>query len=168
MTRVRLSIVVVALFVGVSMVFAQTTKKKGSGAAHPKHIVVTPDEIKWGPGPPGLPPGAQLAVLRGDPSKAGAPFTMRAKLPDGYRVPPHWHPTDENVSVVQGTLMIGMGNKWDESAGKELPAGSFALMPKGARHFAWFKGETIIDIYGTGPFDIRYVNPSDDPRRKSK
>jgi len=70
--------------------------------------------------------------------------------------------------VVQGTLMIGMGSKWDESAGKELPAGSFALMPKGARHFAWFKGETIIDIYGTGPFDIRYVNPSDDPRRKSK
>ena len=150
------------------MVFAQTTKKKGGGAAHPKHIVVTPDEIKWGPGPPGLPPGAQLAVLRGDPSKAGAPFTMRAKLPDGYRVPPHWHPTDENVSVVQGTLMIGMGSKWDESAGKELPAGSFALMPKGARHFAWFKGETIIDIYGTGPFDIRYVNPSDDPRRKSQ
>jgi hypothetical protein len=167
MTRVRLSILLFALLVGVSLCFAQATKNKrhGTGA---RHIVVTPDQVKWGPAPPSLPPGAELAVLRGDPSKAGAPFTIRAKVPDGYRVPPHWHPTDENVSVVQGTLVVGMGNKFDESTGTEMPTGSYALMPKGVRHFAWAKGETIMDIYGIGPFAITYVNPGDDPRHKAK
>jgi quercetin dioxygenase-like cupin family protein len=130
--------------------------------------MVTPDQIKWGPAPPGLPAGAEMAVLNGDPSKPGAAFTVRAKFPDGYKIPAHWHPTDENVSVVQGTLMIGMGNKLDESASTELPAGSFALMPKRTNHFAWAKGETIVDIYGTGPFEITYVNPGEDPRRKPK
>lgn len=165
MRRIRLSFIVVGLLAVVSLSFAQGTKKKGGGA-HPKHIAVSPDQIKWGPAPPGLPAGAQLAVLSGDPSKAGQPFTMRARFPDGYKVPPHWHPTDENVSVVQGTLMVGMGNKFDETAGTELPAGSYALMPRNQRHFAWARGETIVDIYGTGPFGITYVNPSDDPRRK--
>jgi hypothetical protein len=169
MTRFRLSIFVVALLVGVSISFAQATKtKRRGGAVHRKHIVVTPDQIKWGPAPPGLPPGSELAVLSGDPSKAGVAFTMRAKLPDGYKIPPHWHPTDENVSVVQGTLMIGMGNRFDEKAAMELPAGSYALLPKVSSHFAWAKGETIIDVYGIGPFAITYVNPSDDPRRKIK
>jgi quercetin dioxygenase-like cupin family protein len=167
MTRVRLSILFFALLVGVSLCFAQATKnKRHVGGA--KHIVVTPDQVKWGPGPPSLPAGAEMAVLRGDPSKAGTPFTIRAKMPDGYRVPPHWHPTDENVSVVQGTLVVGMGTKFDESAGSEMPAGSYALMPKGVRHFAWAKGDTIIDIYGVGPFAINYVNPGDDPRHKAK
>ena len=169
MTRFRLSILFVALLVGASLCFAQAAKNKGRGKQAPaRHVLVTPDQIKWGPAPPGLPPGAELAVLRGDPSKAGAPFTMRAKFPDGYKVLPHWHPTDENVSVVQGTLMVGMGDKFDESAGSELPAGSYALMPRAVHHFAWAKGETIIDIYGTGPFAITYVNPSDDPRRQTK
>ncbi len=167
MTRVRLSVLFFALLVGVSLCFAQATKNKrhGKGA---KHIVVTPDQVKWGPAPPSLPAGAEMAVLRGDPSKAGAPFTIRAKFPDGYRVLPHWHPTDENVSVVQGTMVVGMGSKFDESAGSEMPAGSYALMPKGVRHFAWAKGDTIIDIYGVGPFAINYVNPGDDPRHKAK
>ena len=162
MRRFRLSILVVALLVGFSLNFAQKPKTKGGG-----HIVLTPDELKWGPAPPGLPPGSEVAVLRGNPSKAG-PFTLRAKFPDGYKVPPHWHPIDESVSVVQGTLMLGMGNKFDEAAAKELPAGSYALMPKNERHFAMAKGETIIDVSGTGPFAIIYVNPSDDPRRKAK
>lgn len=169
MTRFRLSILFVALLVGASLCLAQTTKNKGRGPkAEAKHVMVTPDQIKWGPPPPGLPPGSELAVLRGDPSKAGAPFTIRAKFPDGYKIQPHWHLTDENVSVMQGTLKIGMGNKFDESAASELPAGSYALMPKGVRHFAWARGETIIEIYGTGPFTITYVNPSDDPRHKAK
>lgn len=161
MTRFRLSVLVFTVVFGTSLCLGQASK-------HSAHTVVTPDQIKWGPAPPGLPAGAEMMVLRGDPSKAGMPFTFRVKFPDGYKVPPHWHSTDENVTVIQGTLNVGMGNKFDESAGNEMPAGSYALMPKGARHFAWAKGETILQIYGTGPFTITYVNTADDPRRKGK
>jgi quercetin dioxygenase-like cupin family protein len=129
------------------------------------HVVVTPDKIKWGPAPPALPPGAELAVLVGDPTKQG-PYTVRAKLPDGYQVPPHWHPHDENVTVLKGEMHIGRGDKFDRAATQELPAGSYMRMPKGTHHFAWSKGETIIQLHGEGPFQINYVNATDDPRKK--
>lgn len=164
MIRVRLSILVLALLACISLCFAQ----KPSKGMHAQHAATTPEEMKWGPAPPGLPPGAELTVVSGDPSKAGLPFTMRAKFPDGYKVPPHWHPTDENVTVIQGTINIGMGDKFDQSASKALPAGSFAMMPRRMHHFAWASGETIVQIHGTGPFAITYVNPADDPRRKPK
>jgi hypothetical protein len=128
------------------------------------HVMVRPSSLKWGPAPPGLPPGAQVAVLAGDPSKAGAAYTLRAKLPDGYKVPPHWHSTDENVTVLHGTLLIGRGEKFSLTAVEELPTGSYMRMPKTMRHFAVAKGETIIQVHGVGPFDIPYVNPADDPR----
>jgi hypothetical protein len=129
------------------------------------HMVVRPDDIKWGPAPPGLPAGAKAAVLMGDPSKA-VPYVLRAQLPDGYKVPPHWHSTDENVTVIKGTLMVGKGEKYSADASEALPAGSFMRMPKEMRHFAWAKGETIIQVHGIGPFDIIYVNAADDPRKK--
>jgi ChrR Cupin-like domain len=129
------------------------------------HVAVRPDDIKWGPAPPGLPPGAKVAVLMGDPSKA-APYVLRAQMPDGYKVPPHWHPTAENVTVLKGTLMLGKGEKFSADAAEALPAGSFMSMPKDMRHFAWAKGETIIQVHGIGPFDISYVNAADDPRNK--
>jgi hypothetical protein len=130
-----------------------------------EHVVVRPDDIKWGPAPPGLPAGAKLAVLFGDPTKAG-PYVLRVKLPDGYKVPPHWHPTDENVTVIQGTFMAGKGEKFSKDDAETLPAGSFVRMPKEMRHFAWSKGETILQLHGTGPFEINYVNAADDPRKK--
>jgi ChrR Cupin-like domain len=129
------------------------------------HVAIRPNDVKWGPAPPGLPAGAQIAVLSGDPSKA-APYVLRAKLPDGYKVPAHWHPTDENVTVLQGTFMAGKGEKFDAGASQAFPAGSFVLMPKEMRHFAWMKGETIIQVHGIGPFEITYVNAADDPRKK--
>jgi quercetin dioxygenase-like cupin family protein len=106
--------------------------------------------------------------LEGNPSKAGVPFTIRAKFPDGYKVPPHWHPTDERVTVLQGRLGMGLGEKFDPAAGRELPVGSYASMPTGTRHFAWAIGETVIQVSGTGPFEVNYVNPADDPRKASK
>jgi quercetin dioxygenase-like cupin family protein len=138
----------------------------GGHAGDKDHVVVRPAAIKWGPVPPSLPPGSQMAVLVGDPSKAGVPYVFRAKLPDGYKVPPHWHPSDENVTVLQGTLLVGKGENLDPSAMEELPAGSFMRMPKTMRHFAMAKGETIIQLHGIGPFEIHYVNPADDPRKK--
>jgi quercetin dioxygenase-like cupin family protein len=129
------------------------------------HVLVTPDSLKW-MASPALPPGAQIAVVTGDPTKAGELYVLRATLPDGYKVPPHWHPTDENVTVIQGKMLFGAGNAFDSSLLKEAPAGSFARMPKGMRHFAMAKGQTIIQVHGVGPFEFNYVNPADDPRNK--
>jgi quercetin dioxygenase-like cupin family protein len=135
---------------------------KGEG-----HVVVPLAETKWGPAPPSLPAGAQLAILEGDPRTKNVTYTIRAKLPDGYKVPPHWHPVDENVTVLQGTLMLGRGDKFDQKEAMALTAGTFSHMPKGTRHFAWAKGETIIQVHGVGPFEVNYVNPDDDPRKKT-
>ncbi len=134
---------------------------KGEG-----HVIVPLAETKWGPAPPSLPPGAQLAVLEGDPRMKGATYTIRAKLPDGYKVPPHWHPVDENVTVLKGTLILGRGEKFNLKGAMELTAGTFSHMPKGMHHFAQAKGETIIQVHGVGPFEVHYVNPEDDPRKK--
>jgi hypothetical protein len=130
-----------------------------------QHVSVRPDDIKWGPAPAVLPAGAEAAVLAGDPSKAVA-YVIRAKLPDGYKVPPHWHPTDENVTVIKGTLMVGKGDKFNANASEALPAGSFMRMPKEMHHFAWARGETIIQVHGMGPFEFNYINAADDPRKK--
>jgi hypothetical protein len=140
-------------------------KDKGDHADD--HITVKPDAIKWGPAPPALPPGAQAAVLAGDPSKPGA-YVIRAKFPDGYKVPPHWHPTDENVTVIKGTFLIGTGEKFDTSKMEALPAGSYMKMPKTMRHFAMAKGDTIVQVHGIGPLEVNYVNAADDPRKKSE
>ena len=135
-------------------------------AAAPHAIVVTPDQITWGPAPALLPAGAKLAVLEGDPSKA-APFTMRLLMPDGYRIPPHYHPFVEHVTVVKGTFKVGMGDKYDAAALAELPTGTFAALEPGTRHFAQAKGETILQLHGTGPWTLVYVNPADDPSRRT-
>src|SRR5207237_171905 len=90
-------------------------QEKAGHADDSDHVVVRPDAIKWGHAPPGLPPGSQMAALLGDPSKSGVPYVIRAKLPDGYKVPPHWHPSDENVTVLKGALLIGKGEKFDAS-----------------------------------------------------
>jgi quercetin dioxygenase-like cupin family protein len=172
MRRYQLSLLILALLAAASLAPAQSGQgRKDSSTStdpHAAHVVVTPEQIKWGAAPPSLPSGAQLAVLEGDPSKAGAPFGIRAKLPDGYRVPPHWHPTDERIVVLQGTLGMGVGEKFDPASGHELPVGSYALMPKGVRHFVWAKGETVIQVSGMGPLEINYMNPADDPRKVSK
>jgi quercetin dioxygenase-like cupin family protein len=129
------------------------------------HVLVRPDDIKWGSAPAALPAGAKLAVLAGDPSKSG-PYVVRVQFPDGYKVAPHWHPTDENVTVIKGTFMMGKGDKFNAGAAEALPAGSFVRMPKEMRHFAYAKGETIVQVHGMGPFEFNYVNPADDPRKK--
>jgi quercetin dioxygenase-like cupin family protein len=166
----RLIFIAVALLAVASLTLAQSDKKKMAGHSDmkaPSHVMLSAGEVAWGPGPPSLPPGAQLALVEGDPTKAGSTYTLRAKMPDGYRVPPHRHPVTENVTVLEGSLYVGMGDKFDESVGRELTVGSFASMPKGVRHFAWAKGETVIQVHGVGPFEVVYVNPADDPRKKS-
>lgn len=141
-------------------------KDKHGDARGEGHVVVPLAETKWGPATPSLPPGAQAAILEGDPRTKGATYTIRVKLPDGYKVPPHWHPVDENVTVLKGTLLLGRGEKFNLNGAMELTAGTFSHMPRGTRHFAQAKGETILQVHGVGPFDVHYVNPKDDPRKK--
>lgn len=139
---------------------------KPQAAAGGEHTMLTPDQLKWGPAPPSLPAGAQMAVLSGDPTKPGL-FTIRAKFPDGWAVAPHWHPTDEHLTVVSGTFMVGVGDKADAATMHSLTAGSFAKMPRRVHHYARAQGETVVQVYGMGPFVLNYVNPSDDPRKKT-
>src|SRR6202049_1254115 len=125
-----------------------------------------PDQVKSGPPPPFLPPGAQLAVLEGDPMASSGDFTIRLKLPDGYKVGPHTHPNRENVTVISGTLKVGMGDHFDASKMAAFPAGSFAYLDPSMHHYAAASGETVIQIHGMSPVKFNYINPADDPSPK--
>ena len=130
-------------------------------AQHGQHVTMTNDTLKWVE-PPTF-PGARLAIVQGDPGKEG-PFVYRVKLPANYKIAPHYHKAVENVTVLTGTFFIGMGEKFDQGSGKELPVGGYASIPPTHRHFAWAGGqETVIQVHGVGPTDITFVNPADDP-----
>ena len=108
-----------------------------------------------------------MAVLEGDPTKEG-PFVVRFQFPDGYHVSPHTHPKTERVTVISGTLHLATGEALDRTSAKKLPAGSFGYWPAGMKHTAWSEGETVIQLHGTGPWQINYVNPADDPRNAKR
>ncbi len=128
------------------------------------HMMVVPKDLKWAD-IPSLPPGAKIAVIEG-PLNEAVPYTARLKFPADYKIPAHWHPGIEHVTVISGTLNIGTGDKLDRSKTKPLSAGSFAIMQPNTNHFVWTKGETIVQIHGVGPTATNYVNPADDPRKK--
>ncbi len=146
------------------LVHAQTPP--AAAAAAPQAVVAVPGSITWGPAPAVLPAGAKLAVLEGDPTQPGA-FTMRLWMPDGYTLPPHFHAMPEHVTVVQGTFLVGMGDQLDAAKFSALPAGTFGLIPPGMRHYARAKGEVVLQLHGTGPWGLTYVNPADDPQRRT-
>jgi len=126
----------------------------------------TPDQVKWAPAPPFLPPGAQLAVLEGDPMATTGDFTIRLKMPDGYKVPPHTHPHRENVTVLSGTLKVGMGDTFDASKMMSFGPGSFAYLDPSMHHYAGASGETVVQIHGQSPAKFNWINPADDPMSK--
>jgi quercetin dioxygenase-like cupin family protein len=134
-----------------------------AGGQPASHVMENATAAKWGPAPPMLPPGAQIAVLSGDPTKA-VRYTVRLKFPANYDIPAHSHPEDENVVVVSGELFLQMGTKLNRASGMALVPGGYALMPARANHAAYTKTETTILLYGQGPVEFKYVNPSDDPR----
>ena len=154
---------IIVLFAAPAMALAQANPP---ATQTPHVIVATPTSITWAAAPPALPAGAKGAVLEGDPTQAG-PFTMRLSMPDGYTIPPHFHPAIEHVTVIQGTLLVGMGDQLDASKFNELPAGTLGVIPVGMHHFARAKGEVVIQLHGMGPWGLTYVNPADDPRRRT-
>ncbi len=149
----RRSLLLVSLLLGV-VPLAPLTAQVASGAA-----------VKWGPAPPFFPAGAKFAVLQGDPSAAGE-YTVRLSMPAGYVIPPHWHPTDEHVTVVSGTMLLGMGDQVDRAKAARLAAGGFISAPAKAHHFAVAAAPSVVQVHGVGPFAITYVRAADDPRTK--
>lgn len=141
-------------------------EKKESTEAHK---IVHFGDLKWTP----TIKGCDLAPVSGDPSAEGAPFVLRIRCADGAKIPAHWHPTDENVTVLKGTFLVGMGESFDEAKLQTMNVGNFVMMPKEMRHFGMCKGETIVQVHGAGPFKINWVNPSevqppDAPAAKTK
>jgi hypothetical protein len=134
-------------------------------ASSDKHTF-TPDAVPFGPAPPFMASGAQLAVLEGNPGAPSGDYTVRLKMPDGYRIAPHWHPQRENVTVISGTFKVGMGDHFDESKMGPFPAGSFAYLDPDMHHYAMASGETVVQVHGSAPLKFNYVNPNDDPSRK--
>ena len=128
---------------------------------------VNASQLEWAPAPNFVPEGAQIAVLSGDPSKDGL-YVIRLKMPAGYKIPAHNHPTTEMVTVISGDFHLGMGEKLDEERGALLTAGGYAEAPAKMSHYAWATSPTIVQVHGQGPFAITYVNPADDPRSKSE
>ena len=126
----------------------------------------SPAQIKWEPAPPVVNPGAQFAVLEGDPMGTSGDFTIRLKMPAGYKIAPHWHPKRENVTVVSGRFKVGMGDKWDAAKMTTYPAGSFAYLDPDMHHYAQAVGETVVQVHGASPLQFNYVNLADDPSKK--
>lgn len=152
------------------LVLAATAEaQQGETAVHDpgpdEHVLFSAAEIEWRDGPGSMEPGAQFAVLEGDPSAPGV-FTMRIRMPDGFRIAPHYHPKPERVTVVSGTFRLGSGDVLDPANTTAMEPGSYTSMPPGMRHFAIAEGETVIQLTSTGPWEITYVNPEDDPRRE--
>ena len=146
----------------LALLAAPGEKTASAKPAASQHAMADANQVKWGPGPEGLPAGAQAAVLSGDPGKAG-PFTIRLKAPPGYRVGRHWHPTDELVTVLEGDFRLEMGSGGDAHS-HDFSAGGYALMPARMQHAASTQGGAIVQVSGMGPFQIHYVDPKDDPR----
>ena len=123
--------------------------------------------IKWGPAPAVFPAGAQMAVMQGDPSSSGL-FTVRLKMPNGYRIMPHTHPTDEHVTVISGNFRVGMGTTVDMKGMTTLKPGDFITAPANQPHYAMARGNTVVQVHAMGPFALTYVNPADAPRTSSR
>ncbi|HWZ99144.1 MAG TPA: cupin domain-containing protein [Candidatus Dormibacteraeota bacterium] len=138
---------------------------EAKAAAEEKHAF-TPDSVQYGPAPAFVQPGAQLAVLEGNPMAASGDYTVRLKMPAGYKIAPHWHPKRENVTVISGTFKVGMGDKFDEKSMMTFPAGSFAFLDPEMHHYAQAGSDVVVQIHGQAPVQFNYVNPDDDPSKK--
>lgn len=149
-----------------AMIFATSLGTKATWAQSTAHVMVSPDELKW-TDMPTLPARAKVAVIEG-PLNEAVPFILRLKLPANYEIPAHWHPWVEHVTVISGTLNMGMGDKLDRTKTQPLRAGSVAVIQANVNHFSWTGDETIVQVHGIGPLVITYVNPADDPRIKNK
>lgn len=165
MTKRTLLVVATLPFLFVSWAHAQTPEETLADPGPDQHLTYRVADVEWRDGPGSFEPGSEFAVLEGNPGEAGV-FTMRIRMPDGFRIAPHWHPNVERVTVVSGTFHLGSGETLDPDATTPLGPGSYTSMPPGMRHYAIAEGETVIQLTSVGPWIINYVDPDDDPRSR--
>jgi hypothetical protein len=157
--------IVLAAMLGITSVAAPVTwAQSGAHTEGGAHQMLTPGDLKW-VDVPSLPPGAKLSIIEG-PLNEAVPFTFRLHLPANYQIPAHWHPAVERVTVISGTVNMGVGDKLDKEKTQALGPGSIAIMQPKTSHFVWTRQETVVQLNGTGPWGITYVNPAEDPRKK--
>ena len=164
--RSLLGLVVIAGIAGclVAQEQASSNTPRAASPSPSPHTVMTPESITWN----AVGNGTEFAVLSGSPGTEGESFVIRLRFADQTHVAPHWHPVDEQITVIAGTFYMGMGEKFNELTTKEMPAGSYGFMPKETRHFVWAKGTTIIQIHGMGPFKTNWVDPTGKPTTNCK
>jgi quercetin dioxygenase-like cupin family protein len=150
---------------GITARSAQAAQVTADRAVGQGHDMRHDDQLNWGPAPPIFPPGAQFAVVQGDPSVPGAIFTVRLRFPNGYILPPHRHPTDEHVTVLRGTFLVGLGEDFKKDALVPLREEGFITAPANMAHFASARGFTEVQVHAIGPFQLTYVHPEDDPTK---
>jgi len=155
MRKIRLGSVCAALIGIAAVATAAYSQEKKEGAE--AHKIVHFGDLKWTP----IIKGCDLAPVSGDSNAEGAPFVLRIRCADGIKLPAHWHPTDEHLTVLKGTFLVGMGESFDEAKLQTMNVGNFLTMPKEMRHFGLCKGETIVQVHGAGPFKVNWVNPSE-------
>jgi quercetin dioxygenase-like cupin family protein len=125
--------------------------------------VIRSEEVQWRRFA-AFPPRARLAVLVGDPTRAG-PYVIRVRIPGGIKMMPHRHPEDRIYTVISGIFYIGIGSRFDEEILTAHAPGSVVVLPGGQSHFHWAKsGEYVTQVTAIGPLDLEYVDPAHDPR----
>ena len=155
--RLQLSLRIASSIVSVATLLPVLALAQG-------HAMITPDQLAWKP----LIPGVEMAVVSGDPDKKGGLYVIRIRTKGEVKVPPHWHPTDEHVTVLAGSFLMAPGDKYQASKLVELKPGAHALMPARLPHFGLHRAGNLIEVYGEGPFAFSFVNPEDDPNRAKK
>jgi hypothetical protein len=153
------------LILFISLFLANKSSAQDHLMADTSRHIINVSDMKWVDGPEGLPKGAKLAVLEGNPAEPGA-FTIRLMFPADYMIGPHWHPTSEHVSVIEGTLFLGMDESGSKQTASRLSQGGFAAMPAKMVHYAFTIAPVTIQVHAIGPFAITYIKDSDDPRKK--
>jgi quercetin dioxygenase-like cupin family protein len=165
-TNLAASALVLAVTLATAPAVAQDTSvEAGADAGSREHVLFRSGAIEWKDGPPSLERGARAAVLEGNPAEAGY-FAIRLHLPDGFRISPHWHPKPERLTIISGSFRLGMGETFDADATDALEPGTYVAMPSGMRHFAVAEGDTVVQLTSIGPWQINYVDPADDPRKR--
>jgi hypothetical protein len=161
--KIMKRIAIIAAAIGVLLVTSAAAEMADIPYHGEGYTMLNESELEWGD-VASMAPGDQMAIIEGDLSRE-APFTFRLRLPADYSLPPHTHPAYERVTVLSGILHFAHGEEFDRTKTQALEAGGVAIMPPGAPMFGYTEEETIIQLHGTGPWGIKYVNPEDDPRK---
>ena len=166
MTSNTLRFALLAALAFTPFAFAQDKAKPAAPAAAPAagaHKMWMAKDLDWKD--LSAVPGAKIAILEG-PMNEAVPFIARVKMPNNGKIPPHWHPGIEHVTVISGKFAMATGEKWDDKALHTLGPGDVMIMQPKTPHYAQARGETIVQIHGMGPWSVNYVNPADDPKNK--